>query len=280
MTGEEKYLMNMRPYKTSFVTFGDGAKGEILGIGDLVNHGLPNLENVLLVKGLTANLISISQLCDQGFKVNFTKSECLVSNEEDHPLMKGTRSKDNCYLWMSQEEAHNTTCLSSAEDEVKLWHQRLGHLHLKGMKKAISSEAIRGLPKLKIIEGNKCCECQIGKQVRMSNPMLEHQTTSKVLELLHMDLMGPMQVESLGGKRYAFVMVDDYSRYTWVSFIREKSDAFEAFKELCLQIQREKASNVVRIRTDHGKEFENSRFNDFCATEGIKHEYSSAITPQ
>jgi transposase InsO family protein len=148
------------------------------------------------------------------------------------------------------------------------------------MKKAISSEAIRGLPKLKIIEGNKCGECQIGKQVRMSNPMLEHQTTSKVLELLHMDLMGPMQVESLGGKRYAFVMVDDYSRYTWVSFIREKSDAFEAFKELCLQIQREKASNVVRIRTDHGKEFENSRFNDFCATEGIKHEYSSAITPQ
>jgi hypothetical protein len=129
---------------------------------------------VLLVKGLTANLISISQLCDQGFKVNFTKSECLVSNEEDHPLMKGTRSKDNCYLWMSQEEAHNTTCLSSAEDEVKLWHQRLGHLHLKGMKKAISSEAIRGLPKLKIIEGNKCGECQIGKQVRMSHPMLEH----------------------------------------------------------------------------------------------------------
>ena len=63
-TSVEKYLINVRPYKSSFVTFGDGAKGEILGIGDLINHGLPNLENVLLVKGLTANLISISQLCD------------------------------------------------------------------------------------------------------------------------------------------------------------------------------------------------------------------------
>ncbi|KAK2388640.1 putative mitochondrial protein [Trifolium repens] len=280
MTGEEKYLMNVRSYKASFVTFGDGAKGEIIGIGDLINHGQPNLENVLLVKGLTANLISISQLCDQGMKVNFTKSECLVNNEEGQLMLRGTRSKDNCYLWMPQEEALTSTCLVTTEDEVQLWHQKMGHLNLKGMKKVISLEAIRGIPKLRIVEGKVCGECQIGKQVRMSHPMLEHQTTSKVLELLHMDLMGPMQVESLGGKRYVLVVVDDFSRYTWVNFIREKSDAFDVFKELCLQIQREKGSNVVRIRSDHGREFENSKFDDFCAAEGIKHEYSSPITPQ
>ncbi|KAK2429756.1 putative mitochondrial protein [Trifolium repens] len=280
MTGEEKYLINVRSYKASFVTFGDGAKGEIVGIGDLISHGLPNLENVLLVKGLTANLISISQLCDQGMKVNFTKSECLVQNEEGKLMLKGTRSKDNCYLWVPQEEAFTSTCLVTTEDEVQLWHQKLGHLNLKGMKKAISAEAIRGLPKLKIIEGKVCGECQIGKQIRMPHPMLEHRTTSKVLELLHMDLMGPMQVESLGGKRYAFVVVDDYSRYTWVNFVREKSDTFDVFKELCIQLQREKGSNVVRIRSDHGREFENSKFNEFCSTEGIKHEYSSPITPQ
>ncbi|KAK2372230.1 putative mitochondrial protein [Trifolium repens] len=280
MTGEEKYLMNVRSYKASFVTFGDGAKGEIIGIGDLINHGQPNLENVLLVKGLTANLISISQLCDQGMKVNFTKSECLVNNEEGQLVLRGTRSKDNCYLWMPQEEALTSTCLVTTEDEVQLWHQKMGHLNLKGMKKVISLEAIRGIPKLRIVEGKVCGECQIGKQVRMSHPMLEHQTTSKVLELLHMDLMGPMQVESLGGKRYVLVVVDDFSRYTWVNFIREKSDAFDVFKELCIQIQREKGSNVVRIRSDHGREFENSKFDDFCAAEGIKHEYSSPITPQ
>ncbi|KAK2364020.1 putative mitochondrial protein [Trifolium repens] len=280
MTGEEKYLRNVRSYKASFVTFGDGAKGEIVGIGDLISNGLPNLENVLLVKGLTANLISISQLCDQGMKVNFTKSECLVNNEEGQLILRGTRSKDNCYLWMPQEEALTSTCQITTEDEVQLWHQKLGHLNLKGMKKAISVEAIRGLPKLKIVEGKVCGECQIGKQIRMSHPMLEHQTTSKVLELLHMDLMGPMQVESLGGKRYALVVVDDYSRYTWVNFIREKSDVFDVFKELCIQLQREKGSNVVRIRSDHGREFENSKFNEFCSTEGIKHEYSSPITPQ
>jgi len=124
--------------------------------------------------------------------------------------MRGTRSKDNCYLWVSQEDTFISTCLLSKEEEIKLWHQRLGHLHLIRMKKTLSSEVIRGLPDLKIIEGSICGECQIDKQTRMSHPRLEHQVTSKVLELLHMDLMGPMQVESIDGKRYVLVVVDDF----------------------------------------------------------------------
>jgi hypothetical protein len=93
---------------------------------------------VLLVKRLTANLIIISQLCDQGLKVNFTKSECLVTNDKDDVLMRGVRSKDNCYLWVPKDKAYSSTCLMSKEDEVKSWHQNLRHLNLKGMKKVIS----------------------------------------------------------------------------------------------------------------------------------------------
>jgi len=80
----------------------------------------------------------------------------------------------------------------------------------------------------------------VGKQTRMSHPRLEHQGTSKVLELLHIDLMRPMQVASIGGKMYVLVVVDDFSRFTWVNIIREKLDTFESFKELCTQLQREK----------------------------------------
>ena len=103
----------------------------------------------------------------------------------------------------------------------------------------------------------------------MSHPKSRHLTTSKVLDLLHMDLMGPMQVESLGGKRYAYVVVDDFSRFTWINFIREKSDVFDVFKELCKRLQREKEGCIVRIISDHGKEFENSKFDEFCSSEGI-----------
>jgi len=280
MSGVENYLEDVKPYVTSYVTFGDGAKGKIVRIGNLIKHGLPRLDDVLRVKGLTANLISISQLCDLGLQVNFTKPECQISDEKGEVLMRGTRSKDNCYLWVSQEESFISSCLLSKEEEIKLWHQRLGHLHLKGIKKAITSEAIRGLPDLKIVEGSICGECQIGKQTRMSHPRLEHQATSKVLELLHMDLMVPMQVESTGGKRYVLVVVDDFSRFTWVNFIREKSNTFDVFKELCTQLQREKGYAIVRIRSDHGTEFETAKFDEYCSDEGIKHEFSSPITPQ
>jgi hypothetical protein len=186
------------------------------------------------VKGLTANLISISQLCDQGLSVNFSKTECQIRYVKGKVSLKGTRSKDNCYLWVSQEKAYLSSCMISKNEEVKLWHQKLGHLNLQGMKKAISVKAIRGIHKLNFGEGSICEECQIGKQTRMSHPRLEHQGTTKVLELLHMDLIGPMQVASIGGKRYDLVVVDDFSRFTWVNFIREKSDTFEAFRDLCI----------------------------------------------
>ena len=79
---------------------------------------------------------------------------------------------------------------------------------------------------------------------------------------------------------YAYVVVDDFSRFTWVNFIREKSDTFEVFKELSLRLQREKDCVIKRIRSDHGREFENSKFTEFCTSEGITHEFSAAITPQ
>ena len=183
-------------------------------------------------------------------------------------------------LMSKEEESFISTCLLSKEEKIKLWHQRLGHLHLKGVKKALSSEAIRGLPDLKIVEGSICGECQIGKQTRMSHPRLEHQVTSKVLELLHMDLMGPMQVESIDGKMYVLVVVDDFSRFTWMNFIREKSDTFDVFKDMGTQLQREKNCGIVRIRSDHGTEFKNAKFDEYCLGERIKHEFSSPITPQ
>jgi len=120
----------------------------------------------------------------------------------------------------------------------------------------------------------------VGKQTRMSFPRFEHQGTSKVLELLHIDLVGPMQVANISDKRYVLVVVDDFSRFTWVKFIREESDTFESFKELCIQLQREKDKGIVRIRSDHGTKFKNYKFHEFSTGEGIKHELSSPITPQ
>ena len=98
-----------------------------------------------------------------------------------------------------------------------------------------------------------------------------------------MDLMGPMQVESVAGKRYIFVCVDDFSKYTWVDFLREMSDTFDAFKKLIVKLKTDKGwniSKIIRIRSDHGKEFKNSSYTDFRDSNGITHKFSAPKTPQ
>ena len=94
--------------------------------------------------------------------------------------------------------------------------------------------------------------------------------------------MGPMQVESIGGKKYIFVCVDDFSRFTWIDFIKEKSNTFNVFEKLCLKLRNENNINIdkiVRIRSDHGKEFENTIFAKFCDKHGIAHKFSAPKTP-
>lgn len=84
-------------------------------------------------------------------------------------------------MWSPGNKVMSSRCLVTKEDEVKLWHQKLGHLNLKGMKKMISHEAIRGLPNMKIEEGRVCGECQTGEQTQMSHKKLQHVATSRTL---------------------------------------------------------------------------------------------------
>ena len=124
---------------------------------------------------------------------------------------------------------------------------------------------------------------QYGKQIKTTHKVVQQASTSKVLELLHMDLMGPMQVASIADKKYIFVCVNDFSRFTRVNFIRKKSDTFDSFRNLCIKLKNEKNCDIgklVRIRSDHSKEFENTIFAYFCNKHSISHEFSSLKTPQ
>lgn len=113
-----------------------------------------------------------------------------------------------------------------------LWYKRLGHVSIPKICRSLTGEVIHRVPLIKQSINNFCYECPVGKQAKASHKCRDHNISNQLLELLHLDLMGPMQVESFGGKRYVFVIVDDYSRFTWVRFIREKSDTFKVFRSL------------------------------------------------
>ena len=95
-----------------------------------------------------------------------------------------------------------------------------------------------------------------------------------------MDLIGLTRTEYLGGKRYIIVVVDDFTRYTWVILLRSKSDAPKHIKALCTRLQNEKNIKIDQIHSDHGKEFENSYMESFSLRFGISREFSAPITPQ
>ncbi|CAM8998987.1 unnamed protein product [Rhodiola kirilowii] len=284
MTGNSEFLTNLEETKgSSNVTFGDGGEGRVIGKGILNVQGLPRLKDVFLVKGLQANLISISQLCDGEHHVQFTQNECVVLNKNDEPVLTGRRSSNNCYLLNLGKPNGETTCLLSKTEEMNLWHQRMGHVNLRTLHKIASDGLVRGIPKVKGELSVVCGDCQIGKQIKVPHKSTTQINTNRPLELLHIDLMGPMQVVSYSGKRYVLVCVDEFSRFTWSSFLREKSDAVQAFVQLCTQLEREredKDEHIVKIRSDHGKEFENAALADFCSKRGITQQFASPITPQ
>ncbi|GLT86665.1 hypothetical protein SLE2022_047880 [Rubroshorea leprosula] len=122
--------------------------------------------------------------------------------------------------------------------------------------------------------------CMKGKQTRVSFKAKKCISANRPLELLHMDLFGPMRILSIGGKSCVLVVVADYSRFTWVAFPAHKKDAFDAFKSLYKKLQNEKGLLIVSIRIDHGGEFENNDFKDFCIEHGIDHNFSTPRTPQ
>ena len=104
--------------------------------------------------------------------------------------------------------------------------------------------------------------------------------TTRPLDLLHMDLLGPSRTLSLRGKSYAYVIVDDFSTYIWVLFLSQKNKAFYEFSKFCNKVQNEKGFVTTCIRSDHGGEFENVDFENYCNENGIDHIFSALITPQ
>ncbi|KAH9650254.1 hypothetical protein KPL70_026300 [Citrus sinensis] len=262
------------------ISFGDNSKGKILGIGNVGKVSSTLIENVCLVENLKHNLISISQLCDKGYKVIFDKFSCVIENSCDgKTLFVGNRC-GNVYIIDIECASNLDKCFSALHDDCWLWHRRLGHASMDLISKISKDDLVKGLPKIGFQKDKICEACQFGKQIKTSFKNKNHISTSKPLELLHIDLFGPSRYSSLNGKYYAFVIVDDYSRYTWVLFLANKDDALDAFKVLCKKLQNEKGHGIVCIRSDHRGEFKNHAFESFCNNLGIEHQFSSPRTPQ
>ena len=130
ITGDKAMFSSISPKDGGYATFGDNAKGKIVGEGKVGKSPNPTNENVLLVDGLKHNLLSISQFCDKDYKVVFESNKCVVLDKNECALFVGSRHNNIYVVDLYDSKAFNEKCLVSVNDDTWLWHRRLGHVSM------------------------------------------------------------------------------------------------------------------------------------------------------
>src|SRR5688572_28583818 len=283
MTGEKKMFTSYVKNKDSqdSIIFGDGNQGKVKGLGKIAISNEHSISNVFLVESLGYNLLSVSQLCNMGYNCLFTNIDVSVFRRSDGSLaFKGVLDGKLYLVDFAKEEAGLDACLIAKTSMGWLWHRRLAHVGMKNLHKLLKGEHVIGLTNVHFEKDRPCAACQAGKQVGGAHHIKNVMTTSRPLELLHMDLFGPVAYLSIGGSKYGLVIVDDFSRFTWVFFLQDKSETQGTLKRFLKRAQNEFELKVKKIRSDNGSEFKNLQVEEFLEEEGIKHEFFAPYTPQ
>nr|GEV58103.1 hypothetical protein [Tanacetum cinerariifolium] len=245
MTRNISYLSEYEPYDGGYVSFGhEGGKITSKGI---IKTGKLEFENVYFVKEL-----------------------------------KTPRQHNMYFIDLNNIVPHkNLTCLvaKASVDESMLWHRRLGHLNFKTMNKLVRNNLVKGLPSKCFENNHTCVACLKGKQHKVSYKTKLVNSISKPLHTFHMDLFGPTSVSSLNYKWYCLVVTDDFSRFTWIFFLRTKDESSSILRNFITEIENLKDLKVKIIRCDNRGEFKNQEMNEFCTKKGIRKEFCNARIP-
>ena len=170
--------------------------------------------------------------------------------------------------------AHGPEIYPKAHENPRAFSCISGPIFLESSIQCPCRVGLHHLPNIKYEKEITCEACVKGKQTKSIFHFINVVSSQIVLELLDVDLLGPTKTLSLGGKRYGFMIVDDFSKFTWVLFLSHKDESFEAFRKFCKKIQNEKDFKKFSIRNDHGGEIKNTFFKNFFYENGISHNFS------
>ena len=164
MTGNKLWFRNLKPKDGGLVKFADGIKSKVIGIGNVGKNDSNLINDVMLVEGLTHNLLSISQFCDQGYRVVFEPSRCIIIDPTSDKTILTAKRHDNTYvLYLDDLIDQNIKCLASFEDDKWLWHKKLGHAYMKLISEISQKELVKSLSKISYENDSSCEFCLKGK---------------------------------------------------------------------------------------------------------------------
>nr|GEU58745.1 hypothetical protein [Tanacetum cinerariifolium] len=210
--------------------------------------------------GLNHNLFSVSQFCDADLEVAFQKSTCYIRDLKGNDILTSSRETDMYSIILQDTSSPNPICLmaKTTSSQVWLWHRRLSHLNFDTINLLSKNDIVIGLPKLKFVKDHLCSSYELGKAKRKSFQTKITPSSKKRLQLLHMDLCGPMRTHLL----------------------RSKDETPEVLIDFLRLVQRGLHAQVRTVRTDKGTEYLNKTLHAYFAAEGINHQTSVSQTPK
>ncbi|CAB4020330.1 Retrovirus-related Pol poly from transposon TNT 1-94 [Paramuricea clavata] len=283
MTNRKDLIINYTQYQTPVnIYLGDNTCIKALGEGMVKlytqndNTFYLELHKVLNVPMLAKNLLSVPAMASMGAKVSFDDEKCVVSKEEKEYVI-GKLVDGMLYTVNPVEFSHPTT------EPLDMWHQRFGHLNNGYVNQLMKNDMVTGMMYDESKQVEKDCKgCSMGKMHKNPFPKASLHRASRPYEIIHTDICGPMQVESIGGSRYLVTFTDDYSRYAVAYFIKKKDEALTKFKEFVNYVENQDGNhNKVKIlRSDNGGEYRSNSFSKFCTEKGIVQQFTCPYTPE
>ena len=279
-------LRNKRRLAKDEVTMrvGNGSKVDVIAVGTLPLH-LPsglvlNLNNCYLVPALSMNIVSGSCLMRDGYSFKSENNGCSIYMSDmfygHAPLVNGlflmNLDRDVTHI----HSVSTKRCKVDNDSPTYLWHCRLGHIGVKRMKKLHTDGLLESLD----FESFDTCEpCLMGKMTKTPFSGIMERATD-LLEIIHTDVCGPMNVEARGGYRYVLTLTDDLSRYGYIYLMKHKSETFEKFKEFQSEVENQRDRKIKCLRSDRGGEYLSHEFGTHLRKCGIVSQLTPPGTPQ
>ena len=282
MTGDASQFFELNFAVGGTVRFGDGSTVRIEGRGTVLfetrNGEHKALTDVYYIPKLKSNIVSLGQLEERGCKIVLEDGYLWGYDRQRMLLLKVKRQQNRLYI-LNLDRTDPVCLLSSFEDTAWKWHARYGHLNFQSLRQLGQRSMVQGMPSIEHVE-QLCDGCLVGKQRRAPFPRESVNRASKVLELVHGDLCGPITPATPSGNKYFLLVVDDFSRYMWIVLLKSKDQALQAFKLIKTAAEVEAEAKLKAFRTDRGGEFTSKEFTSFCELHGIKRYLTAPYSPQ
>lgn len=285
MTMHSRWITGTRKYGEPAIRAANGELMEVECRGTVEvtveidgETSMVQVHDVLCIPKLTTNLLSVSKICDKQNTVFFSSEGCVIENLHGDLLATGSLTNGLYRLDTPRGMALATMSSIDINSDMYLWHRRLGHVNPIDLNK-MRNGGVTGVSFSEKSSSIACVACCKGKQSR--KPFRRSDSRAKqLLELVHADLAGKMETRSIGGSHFFFVLVDDYSRRTFVYMLKHKNEAFDRFCSFKRLVENQTGFRVKIYRSDNGTEFCNNKFTSYFDKHGIQHQRTMRYTPQ